>query len=372
MQQGRVVRRQWRTPPVGWSLGPAGWSAGRAWRSAALALALSGVQALDPSQARAGEPTDAIATAESQVLFDEGMKLAAAGKYGEACPKLAASMKIEPEIGTRYYLGDCYEHEGKLASAYALFRDVEESAKKKDQKAAARTRATALEPRLVRVSIDVPEDLRKIPGLVVQRGGVTLSTGQLGTAVPVDPGPIAISATAPGKKRWEMSLAATKEGATLTVQVPTLEDSPNGATAPPTVTPAAPSPRSDAPAYVAGSVGAVSVILGGVLVGTAEGKRAEVRSSLPLDSTGKTACGQSAAAGAAPGSICDELRATAGSANTLGNTGIALFAIGGVAIAGAVVYLVWQSKPAAPAKHASVLLPVIAADGGGLRWTGSF
>jgi hypothetical protein len=339
MQQRRVVHMQWREMSPRWRSAPA-------WWSAALALALVGMHAFDPPQAHADKPIGATATAESQALFDEGMGLAAAGKYGEACPKLEASMKIEPEIGTRFYLGDCYEHIGKLASAYALFRDVEESAKKKDQKEAAHARAKTLEPRLVRVVVDVPDNVRKIPGLVVQRGDVTLSIGQLGTAVPIDPGTVAISATAPGKKRWEMSLAATKEGATLTVQAPMLEDATSGSTSPPLTVSNTATPWSAqriAGVTVAG-FGLVATGIGSALGAVAIGKKNA------SDKDGH--CDASV--------VCDDAGlALRGEGRAAGDASTGLFIAGGTLLAGGVVLFLTaprsqDKKPEGPSVTAYV------------------
>lgn len=199
-------------------------SAARQRRVLPLTALVLGSWLLSPIRAFAGEPPDPLVSAESQALFDEGMALMKAGKHHEACPKLAASLRLEAGTGTRYFLGECYERIGRLASAYASFRDAEESAKRKDQKDEARGRWKTIEPRLIRVLIEVLEPARDIPGLTIQRGGVTLSSGQLGTAVPVDPGSLEISATAPGKRRWATTLDASKEGVTYTVQVPLLED----------------------------------------------------------------------------------------------------------------------------------------------------
>ncbi len=133
-----------------------------------------------------------------------------------------------------------------------------------------------------------------------------------------------------------------------------------------------PPSRSMVPAFVMGGAALVSVALGGVFVGLAEGKRSERQSKAPKDSNGQPLCGQSAPAGAAPGSICDQLRAIAASENGLGNAGIAMFAVGGVAAAGAIGYWIWARMPATPARPTSSVVPLIAPDGGGIQWTGSF
>ena len=83
-----------------------------------------------------------------------------AGKYDDACPKLEESQRLAPAIGTKFNLADCYEHTGRLASAWAAFLSVAASAKNANQGArekAARDRAAALEPKLSRLAVVVPD-----------------------------------------------------------------------------------------------------------------------------------------------------------------------------------------------------------------------
>ena len=98
---------------------------------------------LPSGSARADDPAGA------QALFSEAKKLMSAGKYAEACPKLEESQRIAPATGTKFNLGDCYEHVGRSASAWAAFLSVAASARNANQGArekAARDRAKALEP----------------------------------------------------------------------------------------------------------------------------------------------------------------------------------------------------------------------------------
>jgi hypothetical protein len=282
-----------------------------------------------PLPVHADAPASATASAESQALFTEARALADAKKYAEACPKFEASLKLEPGVGTRFYLADCYEHIGRLASAWAMFGNAEEQAQSKAQEEQAHKRAAALQHRLVRVVIDVPEKVRGLRGLVVQRGEATLTSGQFGTAVPVDPGTIAISATASSKKRWAVSLEATKEGATLTVQVPMLEEvEASVAIAAPSDSASRPSPWSTgriAGVAVAG-LGVVTMAFGGGFGGAA----IDMKNASERDNH----CDQAGSCDAVGLGIRNRGRG-------MGDISTALFIVGGVFAAGGVaLYLV--------------------------------
>src|SRR5580698_3805183 len=62
-------------------------------------------------------------------LFNDAKDLVLAGKYAEACPKLAESQRLDPALGTEFNLADCDEHVGRTATAWRLFVDVEHAAR---------------------------------------------------------------------------------------------------------------------------------------------------------------------------------------------------------------------------------------------------
>ena len=84
--------------------------------------------------------------AAAESAFLRGRELLKAGKVAEACDSFARSEKLDPQMGTRYNLALCYEQEGRLASAWGLFRELAQrdtnSARKKDST----TRAAAIAP----------------------------------------------------------------------------------------------------------------------------------------------------------------------------------------------------------------------------------
>ncbi len=155
----------------------------------------------------------------AQALFEEGRRLMQQQRYDEACAKFKESQRLDPGIGTQFNLGDCYELAGKLASAWIQFVDVAVTARAAGQvsrEQAARNRVAALQPRLIRLRIEVP---KPVAGLVVTRDGVVVPPPQFSTPIPVDPGTITIDATAPERVRWRKRVKARKEGKTLKVVV---------------------------------------------------------------------------------------------------------------------------------------------------------
>lgn len=213
--------------------------------------------------------------AEAQALFDQGAALMAKRDFASACPKLEASLARFDGVGTRGKLAQCYEGAGRVASAWAMYREVAVLAGKSgDQRRAtvASDAAKALEPRLPRLVISVPESSR-VTGLTLRRNGVEVSEGAWGSAVPVDPGEQRIEASAPGHETWRAKLDIA-ESAERTVEVPSLEPSPEApasaasAKAPPTTAPdPAPDEASSTPwktiGLVTAGAGVVSLGVGG-------------------------------------------------------------------------------------------------------------
>src|SRR5262249_23694305 len=102
--------------------------------------------------ARAGDP----ATADA--LFNAAKALMARKKWGEACPKVAASYKLDPTLGTLLNLADCHEKQGLLAQAWSEWGAAGERAEReKDaaRKALCARRRAELEPRVPKLNIAV-------------------------------------------------------------------------------------------------------------------------------------------------------------------------------------------------------------------------
>lgn len=162
----------------------------------------------------------------AEAIFNDAKALIEQGRFAEACPKLAESQRLDPAVGTLLYLGECYEKEGKLASAWAAFKSAASAAHNAGQASreqTAKQHAAELEPRLPKLTLVVPPG-SEVSGLVVQRDDIDVGSVAWGSAVPVDPGKHHISAKAPGKKSWSKDVNVGTQPTITTVTLPRLED----------------------------------------------------------------------------------------------------------------------------------------------------
>ncbi|HEX3850304.1 MAG TPA: hypothetical protein VHW01_05020 [Polyangiaceae bacterium] len=201
--------------------------------SSCLALALFSSGALraeespKPSDGGKASPETKTApdAAKARALFSEARKLVDQGNYPAACGKFEESLRLNVGLGTQFNLADCWEHVGRTASALALFEGVSASARaagQTERERVAQERADALEPRLVRLVLDVRAKDAK---LALRRNQQPVERWNWGTAVPVDPGAYVIEASAPGKKTWTTRITIPETATeTISVTIPPLEE----------------------------------------------------------------------------------------------------------------------------------------------------
>lgn len=188
------------------------------WDRALLALALTCV-----ATPAAAAPSDR-ALAES--LFLEARDLFAADKIPEACAKFGESYRLDAALGTLLNLAVCHEKEGKLASAWAEFRDAAAEARAQRQperEAMARRHVEALAPQLAHVVLVAPPDAPS--SLVVKLDGSNVGRAAFGSKLPIDPGDHKVEATATDKKPWSRFFTVTGTN-DVPIEIPTLEAAP--------------------------------------------------------------------------------------------------------------------------------------------------
>jgi hypothetical protein len=242
-------------------------------RASALGLAL----ALAVCGGAARAQTSGADKATAQSLFDDARKLEAADRWAEACPKLAESQRLDPSMGTQFYLAECLEHVGRITTAWSNYLEVADAARAAglaERDRYARARADALKPRLPRLAVKVSDEAARAPGFALTRDGEALGAAQRGASIPVDPGEHVITATATGKKSWSATVRVAEAG-TLDVAVPALEDDPAAATTPPAPPPETTEgrPALRLAGFVVGAAGLVGVGIGAGLGAVAIQKR---------------------------------------------------------------------------------------------------
>src|SRR5438552_1412384 len=125
--------------------------------------------------------------AGAEKLFSEARKLLDAGIYAEACQKLADSQKLDPGVGTLLNLAQCYEKEGRTATAWATYHEAAAAARANGQmdreKRAARA-ADGLELNLPKLTLTVP-DAAADKGVEVTRNGTPVPQSLWGVSEPV-------------------------------------------------------------------------------------------------------------------------------------------------------------------------------------------
>jgi hypothetical protein len=211
--------------------------------------------------------------AAAEALFNEGRTLMAAGKYADAIGKLKASQDLDPGLGTLLNLAECYERVGRSATAWAQYREIASLARQqgsKDREELAEQKSKSLEPKLSKLSINLKPGADAAT-LTIARDGTTVSSAELGVAIPVDPGKHEVTVTAPGKEKWSTTVDVGEGGQTESVEIPLLADSSSDGTVTAAVGADASSPKSDEPSdgstqrtlgIVAGGIGLVGVGLG--------------------------------------------------------------------------------------------------------------
>jgi hypothetical protein len=294
------------------------------------------VLVLVPAMSRA-QSADPKVMATVQSLFDQAVEEMGKKNYASACPKLEQATQMLPEaIGAKETLAQCYEGQGRLASAWAQYGLVESLASRASQAkraSDAAAKAAALKPKLATLTVDVPGEVRGLSELVITRDGIALREALWGTALPVDTGEHVIEVKAAGRRPWSGKVQIDADGVQGRVTVPKLEAeaAAQEPPPPPVETPAdkpveaAPRPWQKPVGIAAIALGAVGLGTSGILAGLAVGKRNESNADGHCDAQ----------------NTCDEtgldLRRQAVG---LGNGATAALVVGGVLAAGGVVLLI--------------------------------
>jgi hypothetical protein len=266
------------------------------WRAAFVASLIAGMT-LATSVAHAEGGARRVS---AETLFEDGRRLMTAHDYAQACPKFAASQKLDPAIGTLLNLGDCYERAGKTASAWASFREAAGAADlagdaRRHQEAF--KRAAALRPQLSTLTITT-HSTTSVEGLSLSIDKIELDRAVLGTPIPLDPGSHTIGVKAPGRSPWNGTVTVPSGAHSLSAMIPALQaeappvsvlnSSGVGASSGPiaghypaadSIRPAGSSQRTVG--LIVGGIGAVTLVTGGLLAWSASSKWSDAKDHCP-------------------------------------------------------------------------------------------
>jgi tetratricopeptide (TPR) repeat protein len=240
-----------------------------------LATAAASAQAPAPASTPApgapavAAPRDPAVVARADAAFEEGRELFDQGRFREACEKFELSMQLDPSPGTLLNLGNCYEPQGDLVRALAIFEQAFADAQRSDDPRRKELWTDAARERIANLS-------RRVPQLTVRNAPADAEVAIDGTAqrpsgaLRINPGRHRIEVRAPGKRPFtqEFDVAVSQR---LALNVPPLEADTGPAAPPPAVAPSEPPPPRDTAAstygpwpYVLGGTGAA--LLGTSLV----------------------------------------------------------------------------------------------------------
>ena len=211
--------------------------------------------------------------AAAETLFQQGRDEMTQGNYESACAKLRQSDELDPALGTKLNLADCESKRGKLATAWELFKAVEEKLDPKDSRyPIAKQKRQALEPQLPKLVITLA------PGApantTVREGTAVLGTSAFGIELPLDPGhhELLVSAAGCSDAKFAVELAPGKTakvevapGApTAPAAAPATTLTPTTTMMPTTTTQTRAASGTKTLGYVFGGIGVAGLVVGGV------------------------------------------------------------------------------------------------------------
>ncbi len=245
-------------------------------RRAVLLVGALSVMHASSAQAQTGGASN---RAAAEALFNQGRALVASGHLADACPKFEASEQLDPGLGTLLNLADCYEKLGKTASAWAEYREaipLARAAGSAVRQKFATQRAQALESRLSTLTIRATTRGEEGSTLDIRRDGIPVQAAELGSPIPVDPGPHTVEAVAPGKQKWSSEVQVA-DASKIIIEIPALlpvasSAAPSGGAEPIVAPPLERAPQPGAGSSQRTLAVAVGVVgLAGVAVGTVFG-----------------------------------------------------------------------------------------------------
>lgn len=309
----------------------------------------------------------------AEALFLAGREAMKNGDFAVACAKFKESDRLDPATGTAANLADCQEKLGRVAAAWASWKEAIELLPANDPRLTPmRDRASAIEKRVPRLTVHGAATLP--PDATMTRDDVEMTRASLDTAIPEEPGAHVIVVKAQGHADRSYAIVL-KEGASTELTVDAGEDVAAPALPitppPPVTTTTAPSPPPRAapvapdqappdahPGKTNRLVGFGLVGLGVVAagVGSVTGIVAlSKKSDLESDCFPKNVCNASGASAASVG-------------HSMALVSTVSFVVAGAALAGGAVLILTAPK----SKVTTAVAPAVGPRSAGLTWETTF
>jgi hypothetical protein len=138
-------------------------------------------------------------------LFRQAQLLLDAGQTEEACETFERSLELQTGVGTKFNLADCWQRQGRTASAHAMFAEVltaTQQAGQSDRAELAQARIEALSRVLSRVDLQLESHAE----LSVEVDGKALPKSSLEAPILLDPGPHELTGKRPGFAPWSLKV----------------------------------------------------------------------------------------------------------------------------------------------------------------------
>ncbi len=304
--------------------------------------------------ARSAYAQDKKELSKARAQFQRAIELEQAGNYTSALETFRSVGEVRMTPQVRFHIATCEEKLGRLVTAlggYQLaFADADsvgEDFKGEVDRAVTRLQAS-------------------IPKLVINRGaggeaaeiqldGVDLGASSVGVAVPLDPGPHAVTARAPNFLPFSQTVTIT-ENEQKSVDVTLVAEPEPERAAGTQGGPPVEKPRSKVVPYVIGGVGVASLIGSGVLFG--------LRQSTLSDLESKCGAGRQTCPSNARGEVSN--------LSLYNTTAQIALGVGVVGIGTAVGLLIWQKKHPLQSASGMMFVPSAPNTLAGASWAGRF
>ena len=176
---------------------------------------------------------------EAQELRERAEAEMATGNLAEACPLLGSAYALDQAATTLAAAAQCLDKAHKLASAHAAYTSLlalPEARVPEDVRRVARARQAELGPRLSRVTVRIPPEIRHVPGVRVALDGREVPHDEWDVPHPRDAGRLTVTVTVPGRSPYVTVMTLPAEGADELIDLPTMafpKPNPSAQAAPP-------------------------------------------------------------------------------------------------------------------------------------------